>query len=130
MPANSDPFGARATLQLADGQVGYYRLQALASRGVGDLQRLPYTVRILLENALRLCDGRLVTEDEVLQLARWQPGATEGEFPFLPARVLLQDFTGVPCVVDLAAMRSAVARMGGDAQRINPLVPVDHVIDH
>jgi aconitate hydratase len=130
MTTSNDPFGARSTLQLADGTIEYYRLQSLAARGVAGQERLPYTVRILLENALRLCDGRLVTEDEVLQLARWQPGATEGEFPFLPARVLLQDFTGVPCVVDLAAMRSAVARMGGDPQRINPLVPVDLVIDH
>ncbi len=129
MAASFDPFGARATLQLADGSsVGYYRLDALKQRGIDSLDRLPYTVRILLENVLRLCDGALVKEDDVLALARWQPG--NQDFPFLPARVLLQDFTGVPCVVDLAAMRSAVGRMRGDPQRINPLVPVDLVIDH
>ncbi|HLZ69168.1 MAG TPA: aconitate hydratase AcnA [Dehalococcoidia bacterium] len=129
MAGNFDPFGARASLQLADGsRVAYYQLEALKQRGVGDLGRLPYTVRVLLENVLRLCDGSLVKEDDVLALARWQPG--NQDFPFLPARVLLQDFTGVPCVVDLAAMRSAVGRMGGDPQRINPLVPVDLVIDH
>ncbi|HEY7296248.1 MAG TPA: aconitate hydratase AcnA, partial [Dehalococcoidia bacterium] len=129
MATTFDPFGARATLQLADGgSVGYYRLEALRQRGIENLVRLPYTVRVLLENVLRLCDGALVKEDDVLALARWQPGTQD--FPFLPARVLLQDFTGVPCVVDLAAMRSAVGRMGGDPQRINPLVPVDLVIDH
>ena len=131
MAARIDPFGARTTLQLAGGSVDYYRLEALSSRGISDLHRLPYTVRILLENALRICDGTIVEEDDVLNLARWRPGVDNGdEFPFLPARVLLQDFTGVPAVVDLAAMRSAMARIGGDPERINPLVPADLVIDH
>ncbi|MHB8573715.1 MAG: aconitate hydratase AcnA [Dehalococcoidia bacterium] len=126
-----DPFGARATIELAGESVTYYRLAALASRGITDLHRLPYTVRIIVENLLRRCDGEVVTEEDVLNLARWRPGGpADQEFAFLPARVLLQDFTGVPCVVDLAAMRSAVARMGGDPEKINPLSPVDLVIDH
>src|SRR5262249_49713242 len=109
-----------------------YRLAGLADYGVGDLARLPVTVKIILENVLRHCDGTNATDEDVLALARWQPGAS-GEprpFPFWPARVLLQDFTGVPTVVDLAAMRSAAARLGGDPSRVNPLVPVDLVIDH
>jgi len=126
--ATVDPFGALSTLEIAGGSVDYFRLDALQQRGIADLQRLPYTVRILLENVLRLCDNKLVSEDDVLALARWEPGTRD--FPFLPARVLLQDFTGVPAVVDLAAMRAAVARIGGDPERINPLSPVDLVIDH
>jgi aconitase A len=100
---------------------------------VQGLDRLPFTVKILLENALRHAGGELVSEEEVLSLARWVPGQasqSEAEYPFMPARVLLQDFTGVPAVADLAAMRSAVERMGGDPQKINPLVPADLVIDH
>lgn len=128
-----NPFGARATLTLPSSQetYTYYRLSALADHGIGNLDRLPYTVRILLENLLRYCGRGLVTEEDVLALAQWSPqGNRPGEFPFMPARVLLQDFTGVPAVVDLAAMRSAVARLGGDPQRINPLAPADLVIDH
>src|SRR5579883_3073297 len=130
MPATSDPVGARAQLNVPGEPVSYYRLDALAARGVGAdaIGRLPFTVRILLENLLRQCDGKIATEDDVLALARWQP--SERDYAFLPARVVLQDFTGVPAVVDLAAMRSAVARLGGDPRRINPLVPVDLVIDH
>ena len=131
-----DPFGARATLRTTHGTtVGYYRLPALADHGYPSLDRLPYTVRILLENALRHAGGEFVEAEAVDVLARWRPRAKgeavpDVELPFLPARVLLQDFTGVPCVVDLAAMRSAVSRLGGDVTRINPLVPVDLVIDH
>jgi aconitate hydratase len=128
-----DVFGARATLESLTGPVMYYRLDALTKQGIQGIDRLPYTVKILLENLLRHLDGELITEKEVVSLARWQPGqaatATD-EYPFMPARVLLQDFTGVPAVADLAAMRSAVARMGGDPQKINPLVPADLVIDH
>jgi aconitate hydratase len=126
-----NPFGARATLSSGYGAstVTYYRLAALEEAGI-DLARLPVTVRILLENLMRQVDGEHVTEEQVLALARRDPAAAADEFPFLPARVVLQDFTGVPCVVDLAAMRSAVARMGGDPQRINPLSPADLVIDH
>ncbi len=131
-----DPFGARATLTTTHGTtVGYYRLASLADQGYPSLDRLPYTVRILLENALRNAGGEFVDASAVEALARWRPRAKDEappdvELPFLPARVLLQDFTGVPCVVDLAAMRSAVSRLGGDVTRINPLVPVDLVIDH
>ncbi len=133
MTAHNDVFGARAKLQGVAGNVIYYRLAALAERGVTGLDRLPYTVKIMLENVLRNVGGGLVNEDEVYSLAHWVPGhaaQSEAEYPFMPARVLLQDFTGVPAVADLAAMRSAVARMGGDPQKINPLVPADLVIDH
>ncbi|HKF36968.1 MAG TPA: aconitate hydratase AcnA, partial [Ktedonobacteraceae bacterium] len=133
MTAYSDIFGARTSLESAGGTASYYRLEALAKRGVQGLDRLPFTVKILLENALRNADGAIVTEDDVLSLAHWVPGQvsqSEAEYPFMPARVLLQDFTGVPAVADLAAMRSAVARMDGNPLKINPLVPADLVIDH
>jgi aconitate hydratase len=133
MTIQHDLFRARTALESAAGTSTYYRLEALTEWGVQGLDRLPFTVKILLENVLRHADGELVNEDEVLSLARWVPGQAaqiEAEYPFLPARVLLQDFTGVPAVVDLAAMRSAVARMGGDPQQVNPLVPADLVIDH
>jgi aconitase A len=131
--AYKDVFGARSTLDSNKGPVTYYRLDALSKQGTQDIHRLPYTVRILLENLLRHLDGELVTEQDVLALANWQPGkaaTSSGEYPFMPGRVLMQDFTGVPAVADLAAMRSAVARMGGDPQKINPLVPADLIIDH
>jgi aconitase A len=133
MTAYNDVFSARAILKSAGGTVSYYQLEALAKRGVQGLDRLPFTVKILLENVLRHAGGELVSEDDVLSLARWVPGhasQSEAEYPFMPARVLLQDFTGVPAVADLAAMRSAVARMGGNPHKINPLVPADLVIDH
>ncbi|SNB64103.1 aconitate hydratase AcnA [Thermoflexus hugenholtzii] len=127
----SDPFGAKATLETAAGTVVYYQLSRLAEQGVSDPSRLPFSIRVLLENLLRHCDGSLVTEEDVLALARWAPrDLPDREIPFMPARVILQDFTGVPAVVDLAAMRSAVKRLGGDPRRINPLVPADLVIDH
>ncbi len=133
MATYKDVFGARKTLQGAYGTIHYYRLDALAERAVQGLERLPFTVKILLENLLRHADGELITEQDVLALARWVPGRSaqsEAEYPFLPARVLLQDFTGVPAIADLAAMRSAVDRLHGDPQKINPLVPADLVIDH
>lgn len=136
MLSHSDPFGARAMLTGAGTSVWYYRLAALADRGVTGIDRLPFTVRVFLENVLRHASeaqGALVTPEDVLALARWAPGAADGgerEFPFLPARVVMQDFTGVPCVVDLAAMRSAVKTLGGDPSGVNPLVPADLVIDH
>src|SRR5258707_5111347 len=133
MTAYSDIFGARARLESPWGAVSYYQLGALTKRGVQSLDRLPFTVKILLENALRNAGGEIVTEDEVLSLARWFPGRgspSKAEYPFMPARVLLQDFTGVPAVAYLAAMRSAVARMDGNPLKINPLVPADMVIDH
>jgi aconitate hydratase len=133
MTTYKDVLGARTTLEGAQEPVSYYRLNALAERGVQGLERLPFTVKIILENLLRHAGGELVTQEDVLSLARWKPGqsaTSNAEYPFLPARVLLQDFTGVPAVADLAAMRSAVSRMQGDPQKINPLVPADLVIDH
>jgi aconitate hydratase len=131
--AGADPFGARASLATAKGDtVAYFRLAALEAQGLASLDSLPFTIRILLENVLRNAGSEFVAPEVVERLARWTPGAAAEDFelPFLPARVVLQDFTGVPAVVDLAAMRSAVGRMGGDVSRINPLVPADLVIDH
>ncbi|OUM98525.1 MAG: aconitate hydratase 1 [Firmicutes bacterium ZCTH02-B6] len=126
-----NPFGSRSTLETARGKAVIYRLDALEKAGVANVSRLPFSLRVLLESLLRHCDGFAVTEEQVLALAGWRPGRVpEQEIGFMPARVLLQDFTGVPCVVDLAAMRSAIARRGGDPKRINPLIPVDLVIDH
>ncbi|HEX7736344.1 MAG TPA: aconitate hydratase AcnA [Ktedonobacteraceae bacterium] len=132
MSTHDDVFNARTRLEGVSGAITYYRLGALEERGV-NLDRLPFTVRILLENALRHAGGELVSEADVLALGNWQPGSasqSEAEYPFMPGRVLLQDFTGVPVVADLAAMRSAMARLGGDPQKVNPLVPADLVIDH
>jgi aconitate hydratase len=125
---------ARATLETSSGTVAYCRLASLAERGLigqGHLERLPMTVKVLLEGLLRNAGNGVVREAEIEAMARWSGSAhAAGEFPFYPARVLLQDFTGVPAAVDLAAMRSAMARLGGDPKRINPLVPADLVIDH
>ncbi len=129
MPTNT--FDARAGLEIDGAMMAYYRLGALSDAGVGHVDRLPFSLRILLENLLRLEDGRAVTRDDILALANWTPNSGEDrEIAFTPARVLLQDFTGVPVVVDLASMRQAILAMGGDPQRINPLQPVDLVIDH
>ncbi len=123
-----DPFGARDTLRVGDRSFRYVRLDRA---GMAGLARAPMTVKILLENLLRHAGGGIVTEEEVRALAAWRPGPKgETELPFMPARVVLQDFTGVPAVVDLAAMRDAMAQIGGDPARINPLVPADLVIDH
>src|SRR5918993_4996995 len=135
IPMAPDPFAARSTLSTPFGEtVTYYRLEALEEQGLANLDTLPFTVRILLENALRYAGGEFVDAETVKSLARWEPRPTgEGpgmELSFLPGRVVLQDFTGVPAVVDLAAMRDAVAKLGGDVTRINPLVPADLVIDH
>ena len=124
------PGPARATLTVGERTYEYF---PLAAAGSGDLERLPYTVKVLLENLLRgaVMQPDLVRSDDVRALASWDPtGPGEAELPFMPARVILQDFTGVPCVVDLAAMRDAIAELGGDPSRINPLVPADLVIDH
>jgi aconitate hydratase len=129
-----DPFGTRAPL--GPGMPAFYRLSALAASGVVaglDLALLPVTIKILLENVLRHAGGGIVRESDVVALAAWKPAiaaTTEAEIPFLPARVIMQDFTGVPAVVDLAAMRDAMAELGGDPARVNPLVPADLVIDH
>jgi aconitate hydratase len=125
-----DPGSARATLTIGDREYAYYSLDGAHA---ANLATLPYTVKILLENMLRgaATQPALVSADHVRALGSWDPSAPgEAELPFMPARVILQDFTGVPCVVDLAAMRDAIAEMGGDPARINPLVPADLVIDH
>ncbi len=123
--ADHNPLGSRRTLSAGGGEVTYFDLSA-----VGDVSKLPFSIKVLLEAALRNMDGFEVTEENVRGLANWSPTGEALEVPFKPARVILQDFTGVPCVVDLAAMRSAMKRAGGDPQKINPLVPVDLVIDH
>ena len=126
-----DPFSARSTFDTGSGTASLYRLRALDDAGVTDTSRLPYCLRTILEALLRTCDGYEVTEADVRNLATWEAAKPAPvEVPFKPARVVLQDFTGVPCVVDLAAMRAAMQRLGGDANKINPLVPVDLVIDH
>ncbi|RLS49303.1 MAG: aconitate hydratase AcnA [Planctomycetota bacterium] len=124
-----DPFNARTTLKTATGDRTYYRLDALKS--LGPIERLPYSIRVLLEACLRNCDGRIVTKEHVQKICNYDPAkVAEEEIPFMPGRVVLQDFTGVPCVVDLAAMRDAMKRLGGDPKKVNPLVPCDLVIDH
>jgi len=126
-----DPFHARDTFDTGAGRAGIYRLTTLEDAGLTQVAALPYSIRILLESVLRNCDGYQVTEDDVRHLAAWQPVRRATiNVPFKPARVILQDFTGVPSVVDLATMRGAMHRLGGDPARINPLVPVDLVIDH
>ena len=131
MDPRTNSYNAASTLCVGDRTYAYYRLDALERAGLTKLERLPYSLKILLENLLRFEDGRSVTAADVEALARWKPGGSaDREIAFRPARVLLQDFTGVPCVVDLAAMRDAMAEMGGDARRINPLQPVELVIDH
>ncbi len=126
-----DPFGARTKLSGAPGDLNYFRLGALADAGLAELEGIPVVVKILLENLLRLAGTVYATEDQVTTLAAWgQKPLDEREFPFAPSRVILQDFTGVPATVDLAAMRSAIDRAGGRPDQVDPLVPVDLVIDH
>jgi len=126
-----DPYQVRDTFQGATGPVGFYSLKKLQSQGFPAIDRLPYSIRILLEAVLRNCDGYVVTEQDVANLANWNAAKpAELEIPFMPARVVLQDFTGVPCVVDLAAMRDGMKTLGGEPRKINPLIPVDLVIDH
>jgi len=129
--ARTDTFKAKSTFNTGSGTAVIYRLSALEQAGLVKLDRLPFSVRILLENLLRNLDGFLVTEEDVRTLASWNPGELpRKEIPFIPSRVVLQDFTGVPVVADLAAMRDAMVKLGGRADQINPLVPVDLVIDH
>ncbi len=131
MANNPDPFQARDKFDTGNGQAGIYRLSRLEEAGLTKVARLPFSIRVLLESLLRNCDGRIVTQTDVKNLAAWDAkDPAKVEIPFMPARVVLQDFTGVPAVVDLAAMRAAMARMGGDPKKINPLIPVDLVIDH
>ncbi len=125
-----DNFNARDTLKTDGGEYTFYRLDALEKVGLVDLKKLPFSIRILLESALRQVDGKGISDDDVKRIAAWTPNGERPGIPFKPSRVVMQDFTGVPAVVDLAAMRSAVARLGADPKVVNPLVPVDLVIDH
>src|SRR5213592_4957900 len=126
----SNSFGTRARLAVAGRSFEIFRLEALDKHGFA-IGRLPYSLRILLENLLRLEDGRTVRREDIERLARWDPQKVpDDEIAFMPARVLMQDFTGVPAVVDLAAMRDAMVQMGGDPKRVNPLLPAELVIDH
>ena len=125
-----DNFNARDTLKTAGGEYTFYRLDALEKAGLANLKKLPFSIRILLESALRQVDGKGISDADVKRIAAWTPNGERPGIPFKPSRVVMQDFTGVPAVVDLAAMRSAVARLGGDPKVVNPLVPVELVIDH
>ena len=128
---SANPYDSRSTFDLSGGGQGViFRLQALEDQGLTKLAKLPFSIRVLLEAALRNHDGFLVTDDDVKAIAGWQPQAERNEIPFIPARVILQDFTGVPAVVDIAACRNAVVDLGGDASKVNPAVNVDLVIDH
>ena len=131
MTTSRDSFGALSSLESEGKQHRYYSLPALERKGMGEVARLPFSLRILLENLLRHEDGESVTAQDIEALVKWDPQAEPSqEIAFSPARVVLQDFTGVPSVVDLAAMREAMSAMGGDSQKINPLVPSELVIDH
>ena len=124
------PYNVQAELASGGKTYRYYRLQALEEQGLGPVSKLPFSIKVLLEAAVRQFDGRAITLDHVKMLANWANKREDKEIPFIPARIVLQDFTGVPVVVDLAAMRDTVKKAGGDPKRINPLVPVDLVIDH
>ncbi|MGB7437268.1 MAG: aconitase family protein, partial [Candidatus Acidiferrum sp.] len=126
--ANS--FNARDKLNVGAQTFEIYRLEKLEQQGLGPVDHLPFSLRILLENLLRCEDGRFVHADDIRDLAKWTPNGPQKETAFMPARVLLQDFTGVPAVVDLATMREAMQKLGGNPKRINPLFPAELVIDH
>ncbi|MDX2131796.1 MAG: aconitate hydratase [Planctomycetota bacterium] len=131
MTTAANPFGARTTLNVAGKTYTYYDLHALARQKIGHVEKLPYSIKVMLEAMLRHVDGFIVTDDDVVGLANWNAKSpAKDEIPFMPGRVVLQDFTGVPCVVDLAAMRDAMRALGGDPRLINPLVKCDLVIDH
>ena len=128
--ASQDSFGAKGTLEVGDQSYQIYRLSAVTGDGL-DVDSLPYSLKVLLENLLRTEDGANITADDISALAGWDPDAEpDKEIQFTPARVIMQDFTGVPCIVDLATMREAMADLGGDATKINPLAPAELVIDH
>jgi len=127
---SQNSFGAAGKLKAGGREYQIFRLAALEKAGVAKLSRIPYSIKILLENLLRFEDGTTVKKSDIEYVAKWDPQAPATEINFRPARVLLQDFTGVPCVVDLAAMRDALTRMGADPKKANPLIPVDLVIDH
>jgi aconitate hydratase len=127
---SQNSFGAAGKLRAGGREYEIFRLAALEKAGIAKLSRVPYSIKILLENLLRFEDGTTVKKSDIEYVARWDPKAPATEINFRPARVLLQDFTGVPCVVDLAAMRDALTKMGADPKKANPLIPVDLVIDH
>lgn len=130
MPLN-DQFSALRQLEVGGKTYRYYDLKSLEAQGLGSVSKLPFSIKVLLEAAIRQFDGRAITDEHVKQIASWAEGRDDNkEIPFIPARIVLQDFTGVPVVVDLAAMRDTVKKAGGDPKQINPLVPVDLVIDH
>ncbi|PJF35170.1 MAG: aconitate hydratase AcnA [Candidatus Thermofonsia Clade 1 bacterium] len=131
MSPKYDKFGARAAFETGSGTAYLYRLNRLEELGIAPVSRLPFSIKVLLESALRSLDGYNVTEDDVIAWATYNAAAPAArEVPFMPARVLMQDYTGVPCMVDLAAMRDAMHQLGKDPRKVNPLVPTDLVIDH
>ena len=126
-----NPFGAKSEFEKSDGTMARFMdLHSLEERGLCKLDEIPFSIRILLESALRKCDGFLVNEEDVSRIASWSPEMKPEEIPFSPSRVILQDFTGVPAIVDIAALRDAMKDLGGDPAKVNPQVPVDLVIDH
>src|SRR5947208_43202 len=127
-----DSFKCRKKLTVGARTYHYYSLKTAEKNGLKGISNLPFSMKVLLENLLRFEDGRSVTKDDIQAVSAWldDRGTADKEIAFRPSRVLMQDFTGVPCVVDLAAMRDAMAKLGGDAKRINPLQPVELVIDH
>jgi aconitate hydratase len=127
---NQNSFGASSVLRVRDREYRVFRLEALEKKGIASLARVPYSIRILLENMLRFEDDKTVKASDIEYVAKWEAAKKAIEINFRPARVLLQDFTGVPCVVDLGAMRDALKALGADPKRANPLIPVDLVIDH
>ncbi|MBJ6362796.1 aconitate hydratase AcnA [Paenibacillus sp. GCM10012307] len=128
--SKQNQYSVRTSLDVGGKSYAYYRLDGLEEQGLGNISKLPFSIKVLLEAAVRQFDGRAITADHVKQLTKWADGREDKEIPFIPARIVLQDFTGVPVVVDLAAMRDTVKKAGGDPKQINPLVPVDLVIDH
>ncbi|MCK5006010.1 MAG: aconitate hydratase, partial [Spirochaetales bacterium] len=131
MSKQTDPFGTEKTLSTKQGKFTYYDLSELEKQGLGKISRMPFSIKILLEAVLRQIDGCAVTEEDLKALCLWSSAESQKkEIPFKPARVVMQDFTGVPAIVDLAVMRDALADLGGDPQRINPIIPIDLVIDH
>ncbi|GIV44177.1 MAG: hypothetical protein KatS3mg035_1300 [Bacteroidia bacterium] len=126
---SKDILGIQRTLKTSQGEVKYFSLKELEKQGK-KVSHLPFSIRVLLENALRNCDGFSILEEHVHTILNWKPKTEDVDIPFMPSRVLMQDFTGVPAVVDLASLRAEVARKGKDTDKINPLVPVDLVIDH
>src|SRR5580692_9509439 len=126
---SQNSFDAAGSLRAGGRTYEIYRLAAIERAGF-QLPRIPFSIKILIENLLRFEDGATVKRSDIEYVAAWDPSAPAREINFRPARVLLQDFTGVPCVVDLAAMRDALAKLGADPKRANPLIPVDLVIDH